>query len=345
MRYRVASRVRRVSRVIAAGVALVLLAGCGVGDDSRADPPIPLPSDSANTITIGLITKTNNNPYFQNLRMSAKLQAATHGAKLIALSGEYDGDNAGQVDAIERLMDVGVAGILITPNSSQGIVDAVAKARAAGIVVIALDTETDPATAVDATFATDNRRAGELQGRWIRGMLGDTPPRVVMLDGNPEGSVDRFRHRGFLDGFGAGANRAILAEEQTNGEESNARAIAERVLRRDMGVNAFYTVNEPAALGARAALDALGYGDEVLLASIDGSCDGVQRVKDGELGALVMQFPSIMAEEGVDAVVDFVETGLKPSGFHDTGAVLVTDQPVDGLDSEPTTWAAERCWG
>ena len=40
------------------------------------------------------------------------------------------------------------------------------KARDAGILVIALDTPLDPIDAADATFATDNFKAGELIGQW-----------------------------------------------------------------------------------------------------------------------------------------------------------------------------------
>lgn len=52
-------------------------------------------------------------------------------------------------------------------------------------MVIALDTATDPEDAVDATFATDNTAAGELQGQWVKAALGDTEPTVVMLDRTP----------------------------------------------------------------------------------------------------------------------------------------------------------------
>jgi fructose transport system substrate-binding protein len=71
----------------------------------------------------------------------------------------------------------------------------------------------------------------------------------------------------------------------------------------------------------------------------------VQNVKDGEFVATVMQFPKKMAEDGVNAVVEYAKTGKKPSGFIDTGATLITDKPVSGLESKDTTWGAANCWG
>jgi fructose transport system substrate-binding protein len=81
------------------------------------------------------------------------------------------------------------------------------------------------------------------------------------------------------------------------------------------------------------------------MASIDGGCDGVADVKDGKLGATVMQFPKRMAEQGVDAVVNYAKTGQRPEGFVDTGAVLITDRPQPGLSAKDTIFGLASCWG
>jgi fructose transport system substrate-binding protein len=52
-----------------------------------------------------------------------------------------------------------------------------------------------------------------------------------------------------------------------------------------------------------------------------------------------------MAEQGVEAVVAFSKDGTKPSGFQDTGAQLITDKPLPGLESKDTAWGAQNCWG
>jgi fructose transport system substrate-binding protein len=292
------------------------------------------------------VTKTETNPYFVKLRESAQAEADKSGAKLIALAGAFDGDNEGQVTAIENLVSQGVKGILITPNSSTGILDAIAKARSSGVIVIALDTATDPADAVDATFATDNTAAGVLQGKWVKAALGTVTPQLAMLDGTPGGTVDTFRHDGFLQGMGLDANSPnIVGMENTNGDQTKAQTAMENLLTRSDKINSVYTINEPAARGGYAAISAAGRADKIVIGSIDGSCQGVQDVKDGKVGATVMQFPKIMAEKGVDAVITYANNGTKPSGFNDTGAQLITDKPVAGLDSKDTTWGLQNCWG
>ena len=150
------------------------------------------------------------------MRQTAAAEAEKHGAKLIARFGKFDGDNEGQVAAIENMISAGVKGILITPSNSTGVLGAVKKARDKGILVIALDTATDPADAVDATFATDNFEAGVLQGKYARKALGDKAPKLAMLDGTPGGTVDKQRHDGFLKGFGIKeGDPAIVGRQNT----------------------------------------------------------------------------------------------------------------------------------
>ena len=325
---------------VSVGTLAITLAACGSGGgtDSGDDPSTP--------VKIGLVTKTDTNPFFVKLREAAKEAAAEEGAEVVALAGKFDGDNEGQVAAIENLVAQGVEGILITPNSSTAILSAIKNARDAGVIVVALDTATEPADAVDATFATDNMKAGVLQGTWVKATLGSDTPSLIMLDGTPGGTVDTFRHDGFLEGMGLveGAPE-IAGQENTNGDQTKAQTAMENLLQRVPEANSLYTINEPAAAGAYQAIKAAGKEDQITIGSIDGSCTGVDNVKKGIIGATVMQFPGKMAADGVKSVVEYAKSGTKPTGFTDTGTVIITDKPVSGVDSEDTAWGLENCWG
>jgi fructose transport system substrate-binding protein len=325
--------------VIAVTGAALLVAGCTSTKSGGSDTG----ASSGGKVSIGLVTKTNSNPYFVKLRESAQAEAAAKGAKLIALAGKFDGDNQGQVDAINNLVTQGVKGILITPSNSTGVLGAIKAARDKGVLVIALDTATDPASAVDATFATDNKAAGVKQGKYVKAALGSKKPAVVLLDGTPGSTVDDLRHKGFLEGFGiTSGSSEIKGTAVTNGDQTKAQTAMENLYQRDHGINAVYTINEPAAAGAAQALSGKS---GVVIGSIDGSCTGVANVKSGKFAATVMQFPKKMAQDGVDAVVDFAKNNKKPSGFVDTGSQLITDKPVAGLDSKDTAWGLQNCWG
>lgn len=290
---------------------------------------------------IGLVTKTDSNPYFVALREAAKAEADKKGAELVALAGKFDGDNDGQVAAIENLVSQGAKTILVTPNNSTGILGAIKKARDKGVLVIALDTETDPQDAVDATIATDNTNAGRLQGKYVKAALNGQPARSILLDGTPGSTVSEQRHAGFVES----AQPENLGTEATNGEQNKAQQATENLLQRSTALNSVYTINEPAARGAYAALKAKSLADKVVIGSIDGSCDGVTAVKNGEIAVTVMQFPKKMAQQGVDYAVEFARSGKKPSGFVEVETAVITDKPIEGIDSKDTAWGLENCWG
>lgn len=333
----VPGRVRRCAMGGVVAGALLCLGAFGGAISARAADP---------QIIVGLVTKTEVNPYFVKLRQSAAAEAKRLGVKLIARAGKFDGDNEGQVAAIEDLISAGAKGILITPSNSTGILRAVKQARDKGILVIALDTATDPADAVDATLATDNFQAGVLQGEYARKALGNKRPKLAMLDGTPGATVDTMRHDGFLKGFGIKeGDPAIVAKQNTHGAQDEGRTAMENMLTAHPDINVVYSINEPSGEGGYAAIKAAGKAGSIVLTSIDGGCLGVKYVKNGWIKATVMQFPKKMATQGVDDVVNYVKTGKKPSGFINTGATLITDTPLPGLPSQNTKFGLKNCWG
>jgi fructose transport system substrate-binding protein len=78
---------------------------------------------------------------------------------------------------------------------------AIKKARDKGVMVIALDSPTDPVDGTDALFATDNYKAGVLIGQYAKAALGGKPAKIVTLDLFPGHPVGAQRHNGFLQGL------------------------------------------------------------------------------------------------------------------------------------------------
>src|SRR5262249_14456764 len=122
----------------------------------------------SDTIKVGLITKDVTNPFFVKMKQGATAQAQKVGAELVYAAGKSSSDNASQIAAIENMTTSGVKGIMITVADGKAENAAIAKARKAGVLVIALDTPTDPQSATDALFATNNFNAGVLIGQYAR---------------------------------------------------------------------------------------------------------------------------------------------------------------------------------
>ncbi|MBW8822315.1 MAG: substrate-binding domain-containing protein, partial [Streptomyces sp.] len=283
-------------------VAALALTACGSGSGSGST------SSGSGTVKVGLITKTDTNPFFVKMKEGAEKAAKKDGVQLMTAAGKFDGDNAGQVTAIENMVAAGVKGILITPSDSKAIVPAIAKAKAKGVLVIALDTPTEPESAVDALFATDNLKAGELIGEYAKAAMKGKTAKIAALDLAPGVSVGVQRHNGFLKGFGA-TEKDVACAQDTGGDQAKGQTAMENCLQKEPGINLVYTINEPAALGAYTALKAKGREKDVLIVSVDGGCTGTQAVKDGKIAATSQQYPLKMAAEGVNAVVTYAKGG------------------------------------
>ena len=304
---------------------------------------------------IGLITKTDTNPYFVKMKQGASEMAAKEGAKLLTGAGRSDGDNAGQVTAMENMIAAGAKTILITPSDAKAIVPSIKKARAKGVLVIALDSPTDPVDATDALFATDNYKAGELIGEYAKAALGAKPAKIVTLDLFPGNPVGAQRHNGFMKGFGLAAPDAksnqlgkspeIVCSADSYGDQAKGQTAMENCLQKSGDVNVVYTINEPAAAGAYNALEKAGKAKGVVIVSIDGGCEGVRNVAAGKIAATSQQYPLKMAAMGVEAGVEYAKTGKKPSGYTDTGVTLITAKPIAGIPSQDVKVGASLCWG
>ena len=323
-------------RLVALGSAALLLLAVGGCDNNQK------------RITAGLITKQEANPYWVTMRKVAEKTAGDDNVELLTATGKSDVDNQSQVAALEDMTADGAKGILIAPADSKAIVPAIEKARQAGVTVIAVDTPTDPRSAVDALFATNNERAGELIGQYAKARAAGTSPKIAMLDLAPGITSGQLRHDGFLKGFGLkNGDPEIVGSVDTEGDRAKAEAGMTQLLQQHPDINVVYTVNEPAAFGAAAALKAAGMGnDDVILVSVDGGCDAIKNgVRPGVIDATVQQYPENMARKGIEAISDAARGGPKPSGYLDTGVELITGKHVDGVDSKDVAFGVRNCWG
>jgi fructose transport system substrate-binding protein len=348
------SKFSRKALVALFAVSALVLSACSSGDDASGD------------VKVSLILKNLTNPFFVSMVKGAEAKAAELGIDLTIGSGKEEGDDAAQIAAIENAISAKHAGIVITVMSTN-VNSAITKARDAGLLVIALDTPTDPSDIADITFATDNREAGRLIGQWGAKKLGGQKAIIALLNifDDRVSPVDYLRDNGFLEGMGipvndpnkmadeaktgnySGGAYEIVGNVATGANEDGGRSGMEKLLARNPNINIVYTINEPTAIGACAALKAAK--KTAIVVSVDGGLPGIEAVKSGCIGATSQQYPLRMADIGLQAIYDLVQSGNKPEvtpgkDFFDTGVTLITDDPQDGVPSESTQYGIDNAW-
>src|SRR3954470_18557020 len=280
----------RKSRFAALAAAVPIAAfgvvACGGSDNSSSSSGSSSSGGGGgDKVQVGLITKTETNPFFVKMKEAAQKAAAANNAQLTTASGKFDTDVQSQITAMENMVTRGAKGILITPADSKAIVPAIKKARGQGVPVIALDPPTEPQDAANALFATDNMKAGELIGQWAKAKFAGKPAKIAMIDLAPGISVGVLRHNGFLKGYGI-TDADVQGHADAEGDQTKAQGAMENLIQKVPNVNLVYTINEPSAFGAYQALKAAGKAKGVTIVSVDGGCSAIaQGLQQGVISA------------------------------------------------------------
>ena len=300
---------------------------------------------------------------------AAKAEAAKDGVDLAITSDKVAGSDEVQSSAIETAVASGVSTILITP-AGPGVVPAIRKARASGVMVLALDNSTTPNDAVDMAYVTSNKDAGQALGKYVAAKLAVAPAIIAMLDVF-EGKivqVDIDRDHGFLTGMGipetnpningaepktgkyaGGGTYTVVCHQATQAAEDGGRTAMENCLSKNPDINVVYAINEPAAFGAYKALQAAGKAQGVTIATFDGSCRGMAALKKGVISVDAQTYPAKMAELGIQAAVAYAKDKSipKPSpglNYFNPGVALVTDFAVSGIRSIDSDEGSKSCF-
>ena len=291
------------------------------------------------------------------MKEGAEAKAKELGVTLQSYAGKFDGDNDGQVAAMEQLIAAGAKGILLVPSNSKAIVPTVEEgpqgrrrrhhprhlARSGGRRRRQLRHRQLQGGRADRPMGEGERSATrrERQDRHSR-RSGQQAHRST----SPSQRLPRWvrRHDQGSEDYAESDSPQIVGSDVTAGSEEGGRTAMEKILQKTDRSTLVYAINEPAAYGGYAALKAAGKDKGVTIVAVDGGCNGVKMMKDGIIGGNSQQYPLLMAADGVQEVVDFVKSGKKPASI-DSGEKLITDHPVTGVPSVTTDEATKLCWG
>ncbi|QDU41204.1 D-ribose-binding periplasmic protein precursor [Maioricimonas rarisocia] len=297
-------------------VLLLALTGCGGGNgepgDQAADPAGGDAGDSTETKgTIGFSALTLTNPFFKVIADNMKEEAAKHGYEVLVVSGERDVKK--QADQVSEFIVKGVSAIVLNPCDSQAIGPAIKKANDAGIPVFTNDIKYDGEVGeVVCHVATDNYQGGKLAGKAMVDLIGDSGGNVAILH-FPQAESCQLRVKGFrevIDAHNAGDGAAqieIVAVLDGGGVRDEGFKAAKDTIEANPDLAAIFAINDPSALGARAALEAAGKADQVKIIGFDGQKIGKQAILEGKIVCDPIQFPDRIGKATIEQIVRYFD--------------------------------------
>jgi ribose transport system substrate-binding protein len=298
----------RVSFFASLFLAGFLLAGCGSKENQTANstgsPSTPKPAKKG---TIGLSVLSMTNPFFQEIANNMRDEAEKNGYDLLVVSGEFD--VARQANQVKDFIVKKVAAIVLCPCDSKAIGPAVNEANAAGIPVFTADIAClAPGAKVVAHIASDNLGGGKEAAKAMIEALGEAGGKIVILDYKPAESCI-LRVNGFkevIEEYNKGRSSGkieIVAELPGDGQKDKGYRAAEDAIQAHPDLVGIFAINDPSALGARAALEKAGKADQIKLIAFDGQPEGRKAIKEGKIYADPIQFPSRIGIETVRTIV------------------------------------------
>jgi ribose transport system substrate-binding protein len=293
---------------------ILTAAGCS-GGESPAPAPGPAPgagtpgktsASAGSKGTIGVSVLTLTNPFFKVIADTITEEAGKRGYDVLVTSG--DQDVAKQQNQVKDFIVKKVAAVVLCPCDSRAIGPAIREATDAGIPVFTADIAClAPGAKVVSHIATDNYSGGKQAGAAMIEALGEAGGKVVILDYKSAESC-LLRVKGFkevVDRHNAGRPSGkieVVAELPGEGKKDVGYKAAEDALQAHPDLAAFFAINDPSGLGARAALEKAGKADRVKIVAFDGQPEGKQAIKEGKIYADPIQYPDRIGKMTVDSI-------------------------------------------
>ena len=288
--------------VLTATVGLAV--GCGGGGR---------PAEDASRPQVALIMKSLANEFFETMAEGTRAHHEAHQDEydLIVNGTRNESDLAQQVALVEQMVASGSDAIVIAPADSKALAPALARAQAAGVVVVNIDNRLDAEVAaeagLDAPFVgPDNRDGARRVGEVLAARL-EPGDQVAIVGGIPTAFNAQQRQAGFEDAMNAAG--AEVVDIQSGGwEQAQANTVAAAMLREHPELSALLCANDQMALGALAARRQSGR-DDVMIVGFDNIEAVADLVASGEILATADQHADRLAVYGIEAALETLGGG------------------------------------
>jgi len=243
---------------------------------------------------LGAVYMTLNNPFYEIIDEEIRTIVENHGDILISRDPALNVER--QMEEIRELIDLGVELIFINPVDWTKIEPALELAYAAKIPVIAIDTNVEDDSLVVCTVVSDNYNAGVQCAEHL--LKNSSGGKIALLKhSQARSSIDRIQ--GFLDKIAESKNFQVVAESECLGQLEVAMPVMEKMIRTHPEINIVMALNDPAAMGALAALQNNNRRD-VKVYGVDGVPETKEMIFSRRMTATAGQSPRQIGKIAAD---------------------------------------------
>lgn len=236
-------------------------------------------------LVFGATYMTMNNPFYEVINNELKKEIEKKGDELIVRNPELDLDK--QNEQIEQFIKKKVDGIFVNPIDSSKLTS-LQSAREAGIPIIAIDASVDNTDLIDCLIESDNYDAGVLCAQNMMQRM-QSANIVLLKHSTVESALSRIQ--GFVDTIKDYPQYKIIDSAECEGQLERSMPAMQAILKEHSNINVVMALNDPAALGALAAIESLNRTN-ILVYGVDGTPDLKSVIKQSPfIAGTAAQFP------------------------------------------------------
>ena len=292
---------------------------------------LALSARAAETGRIGVSVTDLGNPFFVRVARGVEIAARRivgPEARVYVASSAYDINR--QSEQIDDFLRRKVELIVLIAADPQALEAAVHRAQEQGARVVAVDVR---AAGADATFTTDNVKAGEMACQYIVQRL-KGKGNVVIVSGPPVSAITD-RVAGCQSQFAAAPGiRVLSANRNGGGNSEGAFARMTDLLTIYPHIDAVFAINDPTALGVEEAARQAGR-KEFFIVGIDGSPKVRQRLREADslIAATMTQSPDTLARKAVETGYALLRNKMSAGHLELIAPLLLTrENPPESTD-------------
>jgi ribose transport system substrate-binding protein len=282
---------------------------------------------------IALVTKSLANEFFITMADGARAHHASNQDKydLIVNGIRNETDLAAQVALIDQMIASRVDAIVIAPADSKAMVPALARAAAAGIVIVNIDNRLDEEIlgeyGLSISFVgPDNFQGAEMVATYLAERL-DSGQKVAILEGVPTTYNSQQRTAGFEKAMRDG-DLNIVAKQSAQWDQTTAVTVASGMLVQHPDLAAILAANDNMALGAVAAINQAGKAGDIAVIGFDNISAVQALVRDGTILATASQHADLLAVYGIEHALESIQSNVAPAD-RATPVDLITADALD----------------
>ena len=303
---------RKLLALVMAVAMVFALAACGGGSSSSSanDAAEGEASEGLKGKTIGYVTINSAAPWGGLVGTEFQRIAEEAGATVKVLDAQTD--VAKVAEYCQQMIDAGVDALAIFGGDPAANSEIAKAADEAGVPMFlcALDVTEEGRQYAKACIGPDQEQMCYDIGQYIIEANGaDSGLKVVQISGVP--FLDDYiqRERGFARAM-AETNYNVLEADYAYSSRTDAKTFMENHLTAEGDtIDIVMGFDDDLTMGAVAAIKEAGKDGTIKVYSLTGQNDAIQAVADGEMELTVMNRAGDIAQEAVNAVIEYLDTG------------------------------------